>query len=52
MLSKILTVLEYYSRIGIPEEGNSDNPMNFQDIMADAERIKTRRENLKELGLL
>lgn len=40
------------SRIGIPEEGNSDNPMNFQDIMADAERIKTRRENLKELGLL
>lgn len=40
------------SRIGISEEENSDNPMNFDDIKHDAERIKTRREKLKELGLL
>lgn len=40
------------SRIGISEEENSDNPMNFDDIRHDAERIKTRREKLKELGLL
>ena len=40
------------SRIGIAEEENSDNPMNLQDIIVDAERIKVRREKLKELGLL
>ena len=39
------------SRIGIPEKENSDNPMSLEDIMADAERIKARREMLKELGL-
>ena len=39
------------SRIGIPEEANSDNPMNLQDIIADAKRIKARREMLNGLGL-
>lgn len=39
------------SRIGIPEEANSDNPMDLQDIMADAERIKSRRKMLNGLGL-
>ena len=40
------------SRIGISEKENSDNPMSLEDIMADAERIKARREMLKELGLV
>ena len=40
------------SRIGIPTEENSDNPMNLQDIIADAERIKDRRKKLKELDLI
>lgn len=39
------------SRIGIPEEANSDNPMCIDDIKKDAERIKARREMLAELGL-
>ncbi|MDE7044833.1 MAG: SocA family protein, partial [Acetatifactor sp.] len=39
------------SRIGIPEEQNSDNPMRLEDIRADAERIKARRKMLNELGL-
>lgn len=39
------------SRIGIPEEQNSDNPMSLEDIRADAERIKARRKMLNELGL-
>ena len=39
------------SRIGIPEEQNSDNPMKLEDIVADAERIKSRRKMLNELGL-
>lgn len=39
------------SRIGIPEEQNSDNPMSLEDIVADAERIKSRRKMLNELGL-
>ncbi len=39
------------SRIGIPEEANSDNPMSLEDIMADAERIKTRKKMLNGLGL-
>lgn len=39
------------SRIGIPEKENSDNPLSLEDIIADAERIKARREMLKELGL-
>ncbi len=40
-----------HSRAGIPEEQNSDNPMNLEDIMADAERIKARRKMLNGLGL-
>ena len=39
------------SRIGIPEEENSDNPMRLEDIIADAERIKSRRKMLNGLGL-
>lgn len=39
------------SRIGIPDEANSDNPMSIDDIKKDAERIKARREMLVELGL-
>ena len=39
------------SRVGIPEEANSDNPMNTNDIRKDADRIKTRRNMLIELGL-
>ena len=38
------------SRIGIPEDKNSDNPMRLEDIKADAERIKIRREMLNGLG--
>lgn len=34
----------------LPE--NSDNLMSLNDIIADAERIKTRREKLSKLGLL
>ena len=39
------------SRIGVPAEANSDNPMNILDIRLDAERIKNRREMLAQLGL-
>lgn len=39
------------SRVGISEEANSDNPMKFEDIKKDAERIKNRREMLAQLGL-
>ena len=39
------------SRIGVPEDENSDNPMRLEDIRADAERIKSRRKMLNELGL-
>lgn len=39
------------SRIGIPQDGNGDQPMNDEDIRKDAERIKTRREMLAKLGL-
>lgn len=39
------------SRIGISEDENSDNPMNLEDIRADAERIKNRRKMLNGLGL-
>lgn len=39
------------SRIGIPEDANGDNPMNIQDIKLDAERIKSRRKMLIQLGL-
>ena len=40
------------SRLGIPEEANSDNPMNTADIQKDAERIRTRRSMLTQLGLV
>lgn len=39
------------SRLGIPEEANSDNPMSTADIQKDAERIRTRRSMLTQLGL-
>lgn len=39
------------SRKGIPEDENSDNPMSLDDIRADAERIKSRRKMLNQLGL-
>lgn len=39
------------SRIGIPEEENSDYPMRLEDIKADAERIKSRSKMLNGLGL-
>lgn len=39
------------SRIGIPEEENSNYPMKLKDIMEDAERIKARRKMLTGLGL-
>ncbi|MCF0115035.1 MAG: hypothetical protein HUJ56_06745 [Erysipelotrichaceae bacterium] len=38
------------SRIGIPEDANSDNPMS-NDIMKDADRIRERRTSLTQLGL-
>ena len=40
------------SRNGVPEDSNSDNPMDIEDIKADAERIKQRRKMLTELGLV
>ena len=39
------------SRKGIPDGENSDNPMNLEDIRADADRIRERREMLLQLGL-
>ena len=39
------------SREGIPENENSDNPINVEDIRIDADRVKARRELLKQLGL-
>lgn len=39
------------SRIGVPEDENSDRPMRLEDIRVDAERIKTRRKMLNGLGL-
>ncbi len=40
------------SRKGIPEEENSDNPMNVDDIAQDAERVRNRRNALAQLGLM
>ena len=37
------------SRIGIPEEVNSDNPMSIDDIRKDADRIRRRRIFLSQL---
>ena len=39
------------SRVGIPEEANSDNPMSTDDIRKDADRIRARRNMLTQLGL-
>lgn len=39
------------SRKDIPDGANSDNPMSFDDIIKDAERIKQRRIGLANLGL-
>lgn len=39
------------SRMGIPQDGNGDQPMNDEDIRKDAERIRARREMLAKLGL-
>lgn len=40
------------SRKGVSDGENSDNPMNIEDIMKDAERIKYRRRGLANLGLV
>lgn len=39
------------SRRGISEEENSDNPISLDDIKIDAERVRSRRELLSQLGL-
>lgn len=40
------------SRKGIPDNANSDNPIDIKDIAKDAERVRRRREGLAKLGLL
>lgn len=40
------------SRKGIPDNANSDNPVDIKDIAMDAERVRRRREGLAKLGLL
>ena len=39
------------SREGIPENINSDKPINVEDIRIDADRVRARRELLEQLGL-
>ena len=39
------------SRIGIPPDANSDNPILLEDIRTDAERIRERRQMRVMLGL-
>lgn len=39
------------SREGIPENVNSDRAISVEDIRVDADRVKARRELLKQLGL-
>lgn len=39
------------SREGIPENINSDKPINLEDIRIDADRVRARRELLEQLGL-
>lgn len=39
------------SREGVPENINSDKPINIEDIRIDADRVKARRELLEQLGL-
>ncbi|MFR8792632.1 Panacea domain-containing protein [Gallintestinimicrobium sp.] len=38
------------SREGIPENINSDKPINVEDIRIDADRVRARRELLEQLG--
>lgn len=40
------------SRQGIPEDENSDNPINIEDIARDAERVRVRRNGLAQLRLV
>lgn len=40
------------SRKNIPEDENSDNPINCEDIKIDADRVRSRRTMLSELGLI
>ena len=39
------------SREGLPENINSDKPINVEDIRIDADRVRARRELLEQLGL-
>ncbi len=39
------------SRVGIPEDVGSDNPMNLDDIRKDADRIRERRFMRTQMGL-
>ena len=39
------------SREGIPENINSDKPINGEDIRIDADRVRARRKLLEQLGL-
>ena len=39
------------SRVGVPENSNSDRMISLEDIRADAERIKNRRDFLSQMGL-
>lgn len=39
------------SRINVQESENSDNKILLDDIKKDAERIRTRRKQLAELGI-
>ena len=39
------------SRIVVPENVNSDNAIDVEDIRVDADRVKSRRELLNQLGL-
>lgn len=40
------------SRLGVPQDANSDNAISLDDIRLDAIRIKERREMLNHFGLL
>lgn len=40
------------SRLGVPQNANSDNAISLEDIRLDAARAKDRREMLNHFGLL
>ena len=40
------------SRKGIPDDANSDNPIDINDITKDAERVRLRRAGLAKLRLV